>query len=169
MAVPGGSTVRWFHSGMAGAPQIMAQPGDLVAILDACLVHGFDPRAPDGNKITVAEGVATVHFSGGHAFDKWAVVEISGATPAELNGPWRITGVTSTTFTFDASGIPDGTASGSIIVKDESERWETVNPSLRGADAGHDMKAVRNMIDAGSGFGFSTKPRAGRMIRKKAK
>jgi hypothetical protein len=42
--------------------------------------------------------------------------------------------------------------SGSIVVKDESETWETLTPSLRGADAGHDMKAVRNMIDAGSGF-----------------
>lgn len=42
--------------------------------------------------------------------------------------------------------------SGSIIVKDETENWETMTPSLRGADAGHDMKAVRNMIDAGSGF-----------------
>jgi hypothetical protein len=42
--------------------------------------------------------------------------------------------------------------SGSIVVKDEAESWETLTPSLRGADAGHDMKAVRNMIDAGSGF-----------------
>jgi hypothetical protein len=42
--------------------------------------------------------------------------------------------------------------SGSIVVKDESETWETVTPSLRGADAGHDMKAVRQLIDAGSGF-----------------
>ncbi len=42
--------------------------------------------------------------------------------------------------------------SGSIVVKDETESWETITPSLRGADAGHDMKAVRNMIDAGSGF-----------------
>ncbi len=42
--------------------------------------------------------------------------------------------------------------SGSIVVKDESEDWETITPSLRGADAGHDMKAVRSMIDAGSGF-----------------
>jgi hypothetical protein len=42
--------------------------------------------------------------------------------------------------------------SGSIVVKDESEEWETITPSLRGADASHDMKAVRNMIDAGSGF-----------------
>jgi len=41
--------------------------------------------------------------------------------------------------------------SGSIVVKDESEVWETITPSLRGADAGFDMKPVRNMIDAGSG------------------
>jgi hypothetical protein len=37
-------------------------------------------------------------------------------------------------------------------VKDESETWDMISPNLRGADAGHDMKAVRNMIDAGSGF-----------------
>ncbi len=42
--------------------------------------------------------------------------------------------------------------SGSIVVKDESETWETITPSLRGADASHDMKAVRMMIDAGSGL-----------------
>ncbi len=42
--------------------------------------------------------------------------------------------------------------SGSIIVKDETETWDVMAPSLRGADASHDMKAVRMMIDAGSGF-----------------
>ena len=42
--------------------------------------------------------------------------------------------------------------SGSIIVKDPTEKWETLTPSLRGADASHDMKSVRNMIDAGSGY-----------------
>jgi len=42
--------------------------------------------------------------------------------------------------------------SGSIIVKDATETWETMTPSLRGADASHDMKAVRNLIDAGSGY-----------------
>jgi len=42
--------------------------------------------------------------------------------------------------------------SGSIVVKDESETWATVTPSLRGADASHDMKAVRQLIDAGSGY-----------------
>jgi hypothetical protein len=42
--------------------------------------------------------------------------------------------------------------SGSIVVKDESETWDTITPSLRGADAEHDLKAVRQLIDAGSGF-----------------
>lgn len=42
--------------------------------------------------------------------------------------------------------------SGSIVVKDESETWETLTPSLRGADASYDMKAVRMLIDAGSGL-----------------
>ena len=41
---------------------------------------------------------------------------------------------------------------GSIIVKDESEKWEVANPSLHGVDAAHDLRAVRGMVDAGSGY-----------------
>lgn len=42
--------------------------------------------------------------------------------------------------------------SGSIVVKDESEAWEAASSGLHGADASHDLKAVRGMIDAGSGY-----------------
>lgn len=41
---------------------------------------------------------------------------------------------------------------GSIIVKDDSEEWDIKTPNLRGADAGHDLQATRNMIDAGTGY-----------------
>jgi hypothetical protein len=41
---------------------------------------------------------------------------------------------------------------GSIIIKDEGETWQAVAPSLHAVDAGHDLKAVRGMIDAGSGY-----------------
>jgi len=41
---------------------------------------------------------------------------------------------------------------GSIIVKDESERWEVHAPNLNAGDARHDLQAVRAMIDAGSGY-----------------
>ena len=42
--------------------------------------------------------------------------------------------------------------SGSIIVKDEGEEWAVASPSLHGADAQWDMRAVRQYIDAGSGY-----------------
>lgn len=41
---------------------------------------------------------------------------------------------------------------GSIVVKDNSEEWDIKTPSLNASDAKNDMQAVRNMIDAGSGF-----------------
>lgn len=41
---------------------------------------------------------------------------------------------------------------GAIVVKDEGENWQAVTPNLNAADAQHDLKAVRGMIDAGSGY-----------------
>jgi hypothetical protein len=41
---------------------------------------------------------------------------------------------------------------GNIIFKDETESWEPQSPNLHAADAGHDLEAVRGMIDAGSGY-----------------
>ncbi|ERS12525.1 hypothetical protein Q673_02605 [Marinobacter sp. EN3] len=117
MAVNENSTVRWFHSDMPGAPQFDATPGELIRILDACLIDGFGTKSPDGNKITISNGVATVEFSSGHGFEKHTVIEIEGATPANLSDVWRVTSTTATTFTFDCPGIPDGNATGSITVK----------------------------------------------------
>ncbi len=42
--------------------------------------------------------------------------------------------------------------SGSIIVKDEAEKWEAVAPALHASDAQHDLRSVRGMVDAGSGY-----------------
>ncbi|WP_417500731.1 hypothetical protein [Marinobacter sp.] len=119
------STVRWFHSEMAGAPVLAKDMGDLVAILDACLVDGFGAKTPDGDKITVAGGVATVEFSGGHDFEPFAVIEVSGATPSGLNDVWRVTSATATSFTFDCPAITDGIATGAISVRrPTSGYWE---------------------------------------------
>ena len=40
---------------------------------------------------------------------------------------------------------------GSIVVHDEGERWEMQAPNLRGLDAQHDLRALRQAISAGSG------------------
>ena len=42
--------------------------------------------------------------------------------------------------------------SGSIIVKDDAETWDAVSPDLKGFDAQFDLRAIRQMIDAGSGM-----------------
>jgi hypothetical protein len=42
--------------------------------------------------------------------------------------------------------------SGSVIVKDSQEEWSAVSPDLKGFDAQFDLRAVRMMIDAGSGL-----------------
>lgn len=42
--------------------------------------------------------------------------------------------------------------SGSVIVRSPGEKWAAITPNLRGADATHDMEALRQMIQAGSGF-----------------
>ncbi len=42
--------------------------------------------------------------------------------------------------------------SGSIIVKDDSETWQPVTPNLNAYDASADLKAIRQMIDAGSHY-----------------
>jgi len=41
---------------------------------------------------------------------------------------------------------------GSVVVKDEGETWEVLSPNLQAGDASHDLRAVRQMIDAGSGY-----------------
>jgi hypothetical protein len=46
-------------------------------------------------------------------------------------------------------GAPE---SGSVIVKDESETWDAVTPTVHGQDSEPDLRAVRQMIDAGSGY-----------------
>ncbi len=40
---------------------------------------------------------------------------------------------------------------GSIVVHDEGEQWDMVAPNLRGLDAQHDLRALRQAISAGSG------------------
>jgi len=41
---------------------------------------------------------------------------------------------------------------GAVIVHDDGEEWKAQSPVIRGSDASPDLKAVRMMIDAGSGY-----------------
>ena len=121
--MPVSTSVKYFHSAMTGAPVLNGTAGSLIAVLDACLVDGFNLKAVD--TLTVAGGVATATISTGiGAFEPDVVVLIAGATPSGLNGEKRIISATANAVTFDATGISDQAATGTITAKLAAAGWE---------------------------------------------
>lgn len=119
--------VKFFASTMSGAPTLNGNAGTFIGVLDACLVTGFGSVTL--NSLVVADDVATGTVSTGHGFAMVGatgmVIRIEGATPAGLNGDWRIASVPgSTTFTFATTGITDQTATGTITAKRAPAGWE---------------------------------------------
>ncbi len=97
-------TVKYFNSGMTGAPQISNNWGDLVTMLDACLVNGFALKAID--TLTFADGVATATITAGHAYQPHQVVLVAGAEQPQYNGSFRVLTTTMATFTYAVTGTP---------------------------------------------------------------
>lgn len=116
------TTVKHFHSAMTGAPVLSGTAGSLIAVLDACLISGFGLQTP--SSVTVASGIATANFSTGHSFEPDTIALFAGATPAELNGEKRILSTSTNSVTFAATGIADGTATGTITAKLAPAGWE---------------------------------------------
>lgn len=122
------TSVKVFHSGMQSAPYPTSgtpstSPSDIVvSILKACLVDGFNPRTFDS--IVVTSGIARATRALGHGFVFDQIVNVSGATPAGLNGDKRVLVATTTYIEFDAAGIADGSASGTIEIKTAPAGWD---------------------------------------------
>lgn len=117
--MPGHNT-KWFDSSFAGAPSLTGQAGSLISVLNACLVDGFNLLTLDS--LVVASNVAT-GTKNGHGYKQYQIIEIAGAAPSSLNGKWRVTSVTSNTFTFTTAGISNQTATGTITAKTASAGW----------------------------------------------
>lgn len=117
------TTVKYLHSGMTGAPVLSGTAGSLIAVLDACLVNGF--AVSSVASLVVAGGIATATISAGHSAEVGSVVLVSGATPSGLNGEKKAltVGAGNTTLTFDATGIADQTATGTITLKIAGAGW----------------------------------------------
>jgi hypothetical protein len=116
------TSVKYFHSAMTGAPTMSGTAGALIAVLDACLINGFNVKTVD--TLVVSNNVATMNMSTGvGAFEVDAVVLVSGATPAGLNGEQRITAVTANSVSFATTGIANQTATGSISAKIAPAGW----------------------------------------------
>lgn len=109
------------HSAMTGAPTISGQSGVLTTMLKACLVDGFGLVTLDS--VVVSGGIATATRAAGHAAVVGGYQTIAGATPSGLNGDKLVLSVTTNTFTFDATGISNQTATGTITSKVSPLGW----------------------------------------------
>src|SRR5262245_46103659 len=116
--------VIWYDSAEAGAPVLNNAAGSLLAVLEACLVNGFNLKTVT---INVAGGVATASCNA-HGFTTAAgkLILIAGATPAALNGLKQPSVIDANTFTFAAPGVPDGAATGAITAKRAPLGWTKV-------------------------------------------
>lgn len=114
--------VKFFTSSMAGAPVLNGVAGSLVALLDACLITGFDNKA--ATTLVVAGGVATLTFAGTHSATVESVILVSGVTGVlvSLNGEQKVAVAETGKIKF-ATAAADGTASGTITFKMAPVGW----------------------------------------------
>ena len=104
--------VKYYTSTMGGAPQLTNSWGDLVSLLDACLVNGFSLNTL--TTLTSAAGVATAYIASGHPYQPGQVLVVKGAAETEYNGEVRVLTTTGTQFTYAVGGTPASPATGSI-------------------------------------------------------
>ncbi|ABM37553.1 hypothetical protein [Polaromonas naphthalenivorans] len=114
------TSVKHFHSAMAGAPVLNGVAGALAALLDASLINGFDVKA--ATSLVVASGVATLSFSGTHSATVDSVVLVTGSSIAALNGEQKVTAIGAGVVRF-ATAAADGAATGTISFKMAPAGW----------------------------------------------
>lgn len=106
----------WMHSGQQGAPQMTGaknSEGQLLQVLDACLIDGFNPQtaislSKTATSVTLVYGVA-------HGYELSQDVMVTGASDSNLNGRHRVIAKTDTSLTIRAAGITSVT--GTIVTK----------------------------------------------------
>lgn len=114
--------VVWYRSDETGAPVLNNTAGSLIGVLDACLINGFNLRSI--TSLVVSGGVATATcnshgYSGVYSQD----IAMAGCDTVALNGRKQLTYVDTNTFRFDATGVADQTATGTITAKRDPLGW----------------------------------------------
>lgn len=108
--------ITWMHSGQVGAPQMngaAGSNGQMLQVLDACLINGFGSQTPIS--ITKTATSVTLTFGVSHGYVERQLLLIAGATDAILNGSHRITAKTENSVTIDAIGV--AVTTGTITTK----------------------------------------------------
>lgn len=146
--------VKVISSTHTGAPSLQGVANSLIALLDACLVNGFNSQSV--TSITRAGSTATLTTPAAHNFVTGQVVNVSGAGQTEYNGDFPITSVTSTTFNYTVTGTPVTPATGTITVKAAplgftKSYFDTNKAVYRSSDVGGTRFYLRVLDDGTTG------------------
>lgn len=108
--------VKWFSSSDGGVPQLSGTPGAKAAVLEACLITGFNEQPVA--QLTWSNGVATARTNQNNRFSEYDVVLVQGANTADFNGEFRLQSASENEvkFAVAGSGLP-ATISGNITIK----------------------------------------------------
>lgn len=107
-------TIKVFNSADQGAPVVSNNWGDLVGMLDACLVNGYNLKTIDS--ITLSGTTATATISAGHLYTVGQVLLVAGANQGAYNGEIRPTAVTNNTVSWTVAGSPASPATTSTAL-----------------------------------------------------
>lgn len=111
----------FLHSAMAGAPALSAANGSINALLNACLVNGFNTQSVVS--ATASGGVVTFNFASAPGFGALDTVTISGASNAVVNGQFRAQSAASNQVLVSIPGVPDGAVGGTLTMQFSALGW----------------------------------------------
>lgn len=111
----------YLHSDMVGAPSLTPTNGSINALLNACLVNGFNVQSVVS--ATASGGVVTFNFASNPGFSALDTVTIAGATDTSINGQKRVQSAASNQVLVAVPGVPDGAVGGTITLKFSPLGW----------------------------------------------
>ena len=106
--------VKYYHSGMRGAPIKNGTPGSWITVLDAVLVNGFGQVNAVSANIT--NGMVIINLNNNESFDVDTTVLVTGASVLSVNGENTVT-ASGSNFISWPTIEPDGPITGTITVK----------------------------------------------------
>ena len=108
--------VRYLDYTMYKSPSLGTTRGDLIKLLKTVLVDGFNSQTVNSVSVDQTANIATLSMPISHGFLFNQVITVSGATPSEFNGDYRVLYVDGTTIQVKLkSNITE--ISGTISVK----------------------------------------------------
>lgn len=145
---PIGDDFTWMHSGQLGAPQMngaRGSEGQLLSVLDAALVNGFNIQTV--SSVSISGSKVTLEFGVNHGFMPRQKISISGSDDPLLNGSHRVVDATINSVVIVVSGvsIATGVVKAKVAPLGFESLFGSTNP-LKRAYRSTDLTSTRTVL-----------------------